>query len=205
MYTPKYFQCNSPELIEEAIAKNPFGVIISKGEQTPFIATHLPFLLEKIENEYLLISHLASMNSQSKLENGSEVMVIFSGPHDYVSPTNYSSKDQVPTWDYIAIHLHGKIEMITDENSKVEVLEKTIQFFEKAYMEQWKNVSSRYKDSLLKMMTAFKIHIYKVESTFKLSQNKPQQDIEKIIKTFETSNPALAEEMKRFYDLKSKD
>lgn len=199
MYTPKYFQCSDNSLVEESVKNYPFGILISKGNNLPFTATHLPFLLEKENEEYRLISHLASMNEQSKLEDGSDVLVVFSGPHDYVSPSNYSSKDQVPTWDYIAVHMHGKIDFIHEEEQKVQILEKTIMHFEQAYMEQWKQVSSRYKESLLKIMTAFRIRVSHVESSFKLSQNKPPQDIEKIIRTFEKTNPALAEEMKRFY------
>jgi transcriptional regulator len=199
MYTPNYFQCTNPQLIEEIIQRYPFGILVSKGVEIPFQATHIPFLLEKSDDKYILLTHFASMNPQSAMENETEVMVIFNGPHAYVSPTLYSSKEQVPTWDYIAVHIYGKAKMILNDADKVEILEKTISFFEPAYMKQWNEIGNRYKESLKKMMVAMTIEVDKIEATFKLSQNKPKQDIENIIKCFEISNPELAEEMKRYY------
>jgi transcriptional regulator len=200
MYTPKYFQCENPQLIEEIIQRYPFGILVSKGAEIPFQATHIPFLLEKNGENYKLLTHFASMNPQSSMENETEVMVIFNGPHAYVSPTLYSSKEQVPTWDYIAVHIYGKAKMITNDADKVEILEKTISFFEPAYMKQWNEIGNRYKESLKKIMVAMTIEVEKIEATFKLSQNKPKQDIERIIAEFENTNPELALEMKRYYD-----
>lgn len=202
MYIPNYFKCDDIHQIVKTIQKYPFGILISEGKEQPFHATHIPFMMEKVGEEYVLLTHLSAMNHHASLEENTSVMIVFNGPHGYVSPTNYLSENQVPTWDYIAIHVYGEVQMLREVADKKEMLEKTIEVFEPSYMSQWKKVEGSYGASLMDYIVAMKIKVNKIEATFKLSQNKKPIEIENIIKHFELENPDLAMEMRFYYEKK---
>ena len=108
MYIPKQFeQKNNEKSIAFMRAYN-FALLISVKEGLP-IATHLPFVTEERNNEIILTAHLSKANEQWKTFAGKEVLVVFSEPHAYISPALYESAQNVPTWNYIAVHAYGKV------------------------------------------------------------------------------------------------
>jgi len=195
MYIPAYYkETDFPKLLS-FMQHHPFALLVSHGV-SGMKATHLPFVVEEKEGKVVLTSHMARPNEQWKdLESGAELLIVFQGPHGYVSPSHYESKINVPTWNYIAVHAHGKAKMLHSPEEAVLVLEKTIGTFEKAYFTQWQELSKEYKDGMIKGIVAFEIEVTELEGKFKLSQNKQKGERENVIKSFEQSDDGAAREI----------
>jgi transcriptional regulator len=171
----------------------PFALLIS-GQGKP-VATHLPFVAEQRGDELYLISHLAKANPQGELLTNNELLVVFSEPHAYISPTHYEKEQNVPTWNYIAVHAYGEAQLITDEAEGMGLLEKMILTYEKSYLAQWKGLSDDYKKKMFKGITAFEIKITDLQATSKLSQNKTDLERKNIINTLEKSGDSVQHEI----------
>ncbi len=202
MYIPQeYKEANEDKLIGFMQAHS-FAVLASASNNA-VRATHLPFVIEKRDNKTFLVSHMAKANPQWKEFVDNELLIIFQGPHGYVSPANYEKKQNVPTWNYIAVHACGKATIINEPAAAIDVLEKMIGTYEAAYYKQWQELSNDYKSSMIKGIVAFEIEISRLEGKYKLSQNKTKNEQENIIKSFNASEDstlkALAAEMKNKY------
>jgi transcriptional regulator len=199
MYIPSYYSETDEHTLIEFMQAHSFASMIS-SENNNLRATHLPFVIEKRGNQIFLVSHMAKANPQWKEFIGNELLIIFQGPHAYISPTHYEKKQNVPTWNYIAVHAYGKAVIIAEPALVITVLEKMILSYETSYINQWKQLSDDYKNSMIKGIVAFEIEITKLEGKFKLSQNKTKNEQQTIISAFEKSQDSLekgiAEEMK---------
>lgn len=200
MYIPSHFiNKDKPEILEFMRAYS-FATIVTAKENIP-VATHLPFVIEESGDDIILTSHFAKANKQANDITEGKVLVIFSEPHAYISPKHYESKQNVPTWNYISVHVYGTGEIIESDSGKFDVLEKMIRFYEQEYEEQWDSLSSDYKDKMIKGIVAFKIVVDEIQGKKKLSQNKMDSEKDKIIKTFKHSNDQnenlIAEYMER--------
>ena len=201
MYIPKHFEEKDIKKLVEFMKEFNFAVLISAYDNKP-TATHLPFIIEEAGEEIILKSHMAKANPQwQSFKCKDEVLVIFSEPHAYISPSLYDHERNVPTWNYVAVHAYGIPELITGENEIISLLESMFDEFEKTYKTQWDNLEADYKNKLLKGITAFKIKVNKLEGKFKLSQNKTNEERERIINSLESSDDdiktALADYMKK--------
>lgn len=200
MYIPTYYrEKNQQKLIEFMQAHN-FALVINCNKSAP-LATHLPIVVEQRESRLFLVSHMARVNPQWETFADNEILVVFQGPHAYISPQHYEKKQNVPTWNYIAVHAHGKARIIDDQDEVVSLMERTIHKFEKEYYKQWKDLSPEYVNGMLKGITAFEIEVSNLEGKFKLSQNKTKIEQQNIINTFEKSDDdavkGIADEMKK--------
>jgi transcriptional regulator len=131
----------------------------------------------KDEGEHgLLEGHFALANPHWKSLAGQTTLVVFSGPHAYVSPALYTEPLSVPTWNYIAIHAHGKLSLVEDEPGKDALLTELINANEPAYAEKWRAMPEGFRCSMLAGIIGFRIPITRIEGKFKLSQNRPEAD-----------------------------
>jgi transcriptional regulator len=179
MYIPKDFeQTNKAKSIAFMHAFN-FALLVSVKDELP-VATHLPFVIEERNDEIILVSHLSKANEQWKTFTDKEMLVVFSEPHAYISPTLYEKQQNVPTWNYVAVHAYGKIKILESDEEKLQVLHKQMQTFEANYIEQFKNLDRKYVDGLLKGIVAFEMLVTKLQSKEKLSQNKTTTERENI-------------------------
>jgi transcriptional regulator len=181
MYTPKHFALDDLAAQHAVIEACDFGVVVSHGADGLF-ATHVPLLLDKGEGEFgTLYGHMARANPHGKLFDGGEVLVVFNGPHGYVSPTWYSDRSMnVPTWNYVAVHAYGAPEAV--ENA-ADVLDRVTRKYEADRPNGWS--MSELKDNLREMLpqqvVAFRLPIARIEGKAKLSQNKPRGERERVI------------------------
>jgi transcriptional regulator len=200
MYIPPYYIEKDEEKLIEFIRSHNFALITSCSNDVP-VATHLPFVIEKRENKIFLVSHMAKANPQWETFGENNVLVVFQGPHAYISPSHYEKKQNVPTWNYIAVHAYGKVKLIEDPNDVFNLMEKTIAEFEKSFFAQWKNLDLNYVSGMLTAIVAFEIEVTELQGKFKLSQNKTKNEQQQIISSFEKSEDSvqkeLAEEMKK--------
>jgi transcriptional regulator len=199
MYIPKHFKINNAEELYEFIEKNSFAILFSQHNGEPY-ATHLPLLLNKEEG--FLYGHFARPNEQWKDIANQEVLVIFQGPHCYISPSWYETNQAVPTWNYAAIHVYGQLEIVRDEQEVFEALSDMVKKYEKPDSSyQLENVDGDFIKGMSKGIVGFKININKIEGKAKLSQNHPVARQELIIKQLENSvnqnNVHIAELMKK--------
>jgi transcriptional regulator len=166
---------------------NPFAVLVSNADGSPF-ATHLPLLVNEIDDQVVVRGHMAKANPHWKsMQPGQESLVIFHGPHAYISPSLYEIRESVPTWNYGAVHVYGDATLFTDEAQLNETLHAMIHTFEDAYMAQWSSLREEYKHRMLKHIVGFEIKVKRLEAKFKLSQNRTKTEQAQVIQCLKQS------------------
>lgn len=195
MYTPLHFRFSERSDIVAFMHRFNFAIIVSQVEGLPF-ATHLPFVVEESGTGQLrLLAHFAKANPQWKNLEEQTALVIFSEPHAYISPSLYEKEQNVPTWNYVAVHAYGKANLITESEPAFKLLEKQMQTFEGEYLAQWERLSQDYKNAMVKGIAAFEMSVEKLEAKSKLSQNKTAQERENIIMHLAQSGDTTAREI----------
>lgn len=180
MYTPKNFLITDQQEAIDFMQRYSFATIVTVNNGIP-TATHLPFVVTQSDDKIILKSHFAKANPQStELINGNP-LVIFAEPHAYISPKHYEQVNSVPTWNYIAIHAYGKATLIDSPETKAQLLEQTIQFYEAGYLKQWDGLPNDYKQNMMKGIVGFEIIVDDLQAKKKLSQNKTDKERESII------------------------
>lgn len=187
MYIPAYFRNSNLKDLLAFMRAHPFALVVSNGEKIPE-ATHLPFVLREKENGISLLSHFSAANPHAKkLREGEELLIVFSGPNAYVSPSLYEKKENVPTWNYIAVHATAKVRLEPAAALKEEVLSAMIGSFEPAYREQWNTLDPKYISGLMNGIIAFEAEVVNLEGKFKLSQNKTENERQRIAQALRDS------------------
>lgn len=185
---------------------NAFATLITTDENGIPVATPLPFLIKQQKNTIKLQAHFAKVNTEWKnLESNSQVLVIFNGPHCYISPSWYENSG-VPTWDYVTVHAYGSANLFKSNQQTAELLEELTDKYEQALDTPWK-AKNNYPDKMLDAIVGFEIVVHKVQGKVKIGQNKSQQDLEGVIKALDKSsleNECTISELIKKY-LKSKD
>jgi len=193
MYIPSF---NKFENQQDAIAfmrRYSFATIVSVKDGLP-VATHLPFLVEEKDGVVTLKSHFAKANPQANDSIDTMVLVIFTEPHAYISPKHYEKVENVPTWNYLAVHAYGKFKVLEGEENKAALLKATIQNFEAEYLKQWESLPDKYKQNMMKGITAFEIVVDDLQAKAKLSQNRSEIERENIITGLEHSDNTVESE-----------
>lgn len=188
MYIPEYHRIrDDAEAIRFARA-NPFAVLVSNTDQGPF-ATHLPVLVDERENKIVIRGHVAKQNPHCQfLQNQHESLVIFHGPHAYISPNLYELRESVPTWNYAAVHMYGQATTFSEPERLLEILHELIPQFEAAYMQQWTSLSDEYRERMLKHIVGFEIKVSRIEGKYKLSQNRSRMDQQSVMDSLSRSD-----------------
>jgi transcriptional regulator len=122
-----------------------------------------------------------------------DVLIIFHGPHAYISPMLYEIRESVPTWNYAAVHVYGKGRVISEESATRQVLDDLITRFDSSYNQQWNSFSDEYRNRMLRHIVAFEIAATRIETKFKLSQNRTKAEQENVIRALaENSDSAIS-------------
>lgn len=177
MYIPKPFEITDPTVITSFIRENSFGILTSQVDGEPF-ATHLPFLYD--DDKQVLFAHMAKANPHWRGLDGQQVLVIFPGPHAYISPSWYGEGPAVPTWNYVTAHVRGTCTLIEQQLELEDILEKTTRFYEPTSKVLTQTQETFYQN-LTKAIVGFRINIKQIEFKAKLSQNKSTQVRQRII------------------------
>ena len=133
MYIPRHFEISKRDESFAFIEANAFGQLISTVDGRHF-SSHLPFLVN--EDKTKIIAHIARQNPQHRDIAGQEVLLIFTGPHDYISPSWYSGPG-VPTWNYQAVHVYGRARVFDDTGEIKEVIETLTHKYESRFDQPW--------------------------------------------------------------------
>ncbi|MCL6452177.1 MAG: FMN-binding negative transcriptional regulator [Alicyclobacillus sp.] len=194
MYVPKSFKMNDLNEITKFLHTHRFGILVSTADGQP-LATHLPFLYDTERN--VLLAHMAKANPQWRNLEGQTVLVVFSGPHAYISPSWYKVSASMPTWNYVAVHLYGKCTVIDSEEELAGLLEKTVLFYEPD-SELPSKADEPFYRNMMKAIVGFRIDITSVQGAAKLSQNKSVEIQQRIIANLRESADTGAQDVAQF-------
>jgi len=184
MYIPPAYQNTNLEEVKEFIKNNSFGILVNQTNGKPW-ATHIPLELYSKNGKDVLISHISKANPQwQNFKENPNVLCIFNGPHSYISSSWYK-KEEVPTWNYIAVHVYGKIKIIEGD----ALLDSLKDLVDKYEADSACPVSvdgfSKKTMSQVKGIIGFEIEINEIKAAYKLSQTRPE-DHPKIIEELNT-------------------
>jgi len=162
---------------------NPFAILISSTDGGP-LATHLPVVIREAADHVVIRGHVAKANPHWRyLEQQASCMMIFHGPHAYVSTSNYTARENVPTWNYGAVHVYGAARVFASAEELQGVLHELIGTFEAAYGEQWASLSDAYRERMLSHIVGFEIAVSRIEGKLKLSQNRTKEEQQNVIES----------------------
>jgi transcriptional regulator len=201
MYVPQHF-AGDAAAIDEIVASHDFALLVTTGAQGPE-ATHLPLLLDRSRGpQGTLLGHLARANPHAEALDGREALAIFSGPHGYVSPRWYAAAPAVPTWNYVAVHVHGRARVVRDKARLVELVDTLSRRYEGDGPWSVAGLPERFLAGMVEGIVGLEIDIERIDAKFKLSQNRPPGDRRNVIAELErggdAGGAALAATMRRF-------
>ncbi|MBG7620736.1 FMN-binding negative transcriptional regulator [Herbaspirillum sp. AP02] len=184
MYVPAHFAQNDTAELHQLITAHPFGVLVSHTANG-LDANHLPCHLDPAQGTLgTLHLHVARANPLwRELADGDAVLVVFSAGDAYISPSWYPSKHeahrQVPSWNYMVAHAHGRVTIRDDERYVRGVVARLTRTHEAAEEKPWKmsDAPAEFTDTLLQAIVGIEIEITRLEGKRKLSQNKEVRDI----------------------------
>lgn len=199
MFIPEHYQNNDIKEIHNFLKENSFGILINTIKGKPW-GTHIPLELSKnSDNKDVLVGHIAKANLQSKnLVDGDEVLCIFNGPHSYISSSWYQH-EEVPTWNYIAVHVYGTVKIQTSEELLTALHDLVDKYEQQSEHPISLNDMSKKTMRQVNGIIGFEIEINDIQAVNKLSQGR-SHDHPKIISELEkqgSSETAVAEEMKK--------
>ena len=200
MYNLSYFKDKSQETVLEFIRTHPFAFIAGCSETGP-VATQIPVFIEEKEGRLYLTGHMMRQTDHHKaFEKNENILCVFSGPHTYVSATWYTNPHQASTWNYMSVHVRGRIRFL-DEAELEEVLQKTSLHFEMgnhASTTVYDNLPEDYRSKLIKAIVAFEVEVDKIDHVFKLSQNRDEESYHHIMEKLrhqDSGGSFIADEM----------
>lgn len=201
MYVPGSFAQRDRPTIESFLAQHSFATLVTTSAGAPF-ATHLPLALDRDWGEQgALIGHLARANPQWRDSEGQEALAIFTGPHAYISPAWYEAEAVVPTWNYLAAHVYGRITWLHDADELLSIVGDAVLQYEGA--DGWRfDAGTEFARKLAAQIIGLRLEISRVEAKWKLSQNQPadrQQRVRAALESLGDENSrAVAEAMRRW-------
>jgi transcriptional regulator len=188
MYIPAAFREERLDAIYDLIRQHSFGTLVSHTPDGLF-ATHLPFLLDTERGERgVLRAHMARANPHwrsfvggvdgAATVDGGEALVLFQGPHSYISPSWYETERAVPTWNYAAVHAYGRPRLIEEPAALRRLVDATVDAYERRLERPWttERVPDDYVAGMLAGIVGFELEITRLEGKLKMSQNRPPAD-----------------------------
>ena len=183
MYLPSAFRQDDLAELHAQMQASPFALLTSAGA-AGVQASHLPLLLAPDEGEFgTLYGHFARANPHWRdLQGGAEALAVFSGPDAYISPGWYPAKAEhgkvVPTWNYIAVHARGPVELIEEPERLLQIVSRLSDQHESGRERPWavSDAPREYIDSMLRAIVGFALPIRRLEGKWKLGQNRSAAD-----------------------------
>ncbi len=197
MYVPKHNQLEDRAALLAYMRAYSFAALASAGP-AGLMATHLPFVIEEQDGGITLLAHMAKANPQWRdFAAAAEALVIFMQPHAYVSPRLYDSRQNVPTWNYVAVHAYGRPALIEERAAKIELQRKLIRQHDAGYLAQMAELPESYIDAKLAAIVSFSLAVTRIEARYKLSQDKNPAERERIARELEAGGDSVAAETAR--------
>ncbi len=192
MYVPKAFAVDDLVQLQDFMEEFNFATVVTQrdGELT---ASHIPFLLDRsVEPCGVLRAHVAIRNPQLEdFRSGCRALVIFQGPHTYVSPSWYVKPENVPTWNYTVVHAYGAPQIL-DREAMVALLKGLVGKHESSFQKPWDfDPGDPFIQKQMPEIAGFEIKIQKLQGKFKLNQNRAPADRAGVIEALSVSEDPL--------------
>ena len=187
MYIPSSFKVTDAAQLHAFMRTHSFATLVTNGG-AGLVATHLPILLDT--DGLRLLGHMAKANPQWRDVQG-ESLIIFPGPHAYVSASWYETPGTVPTWNYATVHAYGLFRLIQDREKLHDILKRTVSVYEGNKTQPWRyDDSDPGVDRRLQEIVGFEIEIGRLEGKWKLNQNHPDERRRKVINALQAKPDA---------------
>lgn len=190
MYSPPYNQIENGAEVLAFLRANNFPVLVT-GTGGVLHATHLPVAVHEEGSQLVLDMHMAKNNPQWQEFLDDEVLVLFSGPHAYISPRWYGEQERVPTWNYAAVHAYGVPRIIEERGAKHASQRRLVESLDPAWLPKFDALRQDYVDAMLDGIVNFSIPVSRLETRWKLSQNRGRDEMERIAAQLEQSGDSV--------------
>jgi len=202
MYSPSYNRVEDRAEILAFMRTNNFPVLVT-GLGGTLHASHLPSMVHEEGEQIVIDMHMAHANQQWQEFFDEEALVIFTGPHGYISPRWYEEQERVPTWNYAAIHAYGVPQMVKDEKAKLASQRRLVEYMDPEWLPKFDALSPKYVSGMLNGIVNFRIPITRLETRWKLSQNRGRREMELIVEQLEKQGEKALAELTRKHFLKT--
>jgi transcriptional regulator len=206
MYNLSHFKEPDHKVVIEFMKQHPFAMLIGYADGRS-VATQIPLLFEERDGKMILLGHMMKKQDHHlAFEKNPDVLVVFTGPHTYVSATWYHNPHQASTWNYVSVHARGSIAFLDEEGLK-DALRKLSMHYENNNPHSttvFDNLPHDYTNSLIKAIVAFEIEVTSIEHVFKLSQNRDEKSYQHIIDHLKTEGGEAADVAKMMEERKPK-
>jgi transcriptional regulator len=204
MYLPSAFAIKDLLTLQDFMEQYSFAILVT-CHSGKLIASHIPFVLDRDAGPNgCLRGHVAIRNPQlAHVAAGSEALVIFQGPHSYISPSWYATPGNVPTWNYTAVHAYGIPKMV-DRAGLLVLLKDLVRQNERSFEQPWDfDSEASWIQNMLTEIAAFEIPIDQLQGKFKLNQNRAPADRARVIDILSASHDPTQHLMARLIKLAS--
>ncbi|MBW8904160.1 MAG: FMN-binding negative transcriptional regulator [Betaproteobacteria bacterium] len=184
MYSPPYNRVEERAELIGFMRANNFPVLVT-GLGGTLHASHLPAMTHEEGGEIVIDMHMAHANAQWREFFDEEVLVIFSGPHAYISPRWYEDTERVPTWNYAAVHAYGVPKLIDDKAAKHASQRRLVAAMDPQWLPRFDALDAKYVTGMLNGIVNFQIPVTRLETRWKLSQNRGRREMELIVAALE--------------------
>jgi transcriptional regulator len=196
MYSPSYNRVEDRVQLVAFMRQHNFPVLVT-GLGGSLHASHLPAMVQEEGEQIIIDMHMAHANAQWREFFDEDVMVVFSGPHAYVSPRWYEDSERVPTWNYAAVHAYGVPSLITDKAAKHASQRRLVAAMDPQWLPKFDALSENYVSGMLNGIVNFQIPVTRIETRWKLSQNRGRREMELIAAALEKSGEGALAELTR--------
>lgn len=202
MYIPKYSEVHDLKLIKSFLEEYGFATLVNQISEG-ISANHYPFLVDQEGEDLVLWTHLALGNPQWKsLSQSMKALVIFTGPHSYISPVYYKDPLNVPTWSYTAVHATCACEIVKDPQSAKELMKRLVETYESKNRTNWEyKLPEDFHEQLQKAIVWLRLRVTSIEAKFKLSQNRDKDDYLGVIEEFSKRTSENDKDLLRYMKL----
>jgi transcriptional regulator len=195
LYLPELFAERDLSALHAFLEDYAFATLISPDHIDPSVS-HVPLLLDRSRGPSgTLVGHMARANPHwRRLASQPAVLALFHGPHAYVSPAWYATHPSVPTWNYAVAHVHGRARLVHESADLEALVRRLVERYESPRTQPWRmNLPADYQAGMLKGIVGFEIEITAITGKFKLSQNRPEDDRDRVIAALGSGSPAEQE------------
>mgnify|MGYP003889136387 CR=1 FL=1 len=206
MYNFSYFKEDDKARILDFIRENPFALLTGGNSSGGQVATQIPILMEERDGELYLQGHIMRNTDHHKaFTENPKTLIMFTGPHAYVSASWYTNPQIGSTWNYMSVHIHGTMHFMSDEEL-IELMRKMTLHFEGGNTDSptfYDNLPDSFLNKMLPAITGFEVKAERIENVFKLSQNRDKESYLNIISKLEEqggNSDLVAQEMKKRKD-----
>jgi len=198
VYSPPYNRLQDRAQLVAFMRQHNFPVLVT-GSGGSLRASHLPALVQEEGGELALDMHMARANEQWRHFDDTEALVIFSGPHAYISPRWYEDTERVPTWNYAAVHAYGVPQLVEDRAAKHASQRRLVATLEPQWLPKFDALRGEYVERMLAAIVNFRIPVVRLETRWKLSQNRGRREMELIAAALEESGEAALAALTRHH------